>query len=73
MKSYSTYVNHYQNVVQLLAKRKTDKGLQNMLEGLKPQSAGKGIKDYLIMPIQRIPRYQMLLHVYITKKKKKKN
>jgi len=33
-----------------------------MLEGLKPQATGKGIKDYLIMPIQRIPRYQMLLH-----------
>merc|ERR1712137_545842 len=62
LKSYSTYVNHYQNVVQLLAKRKTDKNLQNMLESLKPQAAGKGIKDYLIMPIQRIPRYQMLLH-----------
>lgn len=56
-------MNHYQNVVQLLAKRRSDKNLQTMLESLKPQTAGKGIKDYLIMPIQRIPRYQMLLQV----------
>ena len=56
-------MNHYQNAVQLLAKKKTDKTLQNMLFRLKPQPAGKGIKDYMIMPIQRIPRYQMLLHV----------
>lgn len=52
--------------MQLLAKKKTDKALQAMLNGLKPQAAGKGIKDYMIMPIQRIPRYQMLLQVRLS-------
>ena len=51
--------------MQLLAKKKTDKALQAMLNGLKPQATGKGIKDYMIMPIQRIPRYQMLLQVSV--------
>lgn len=63
MKTYSQYVNHYQMVVQLLAKRKSDSELQNILESFKPDPRGKGIKDYMIMPIQRIPRYQMLLAV----------
>ena len=61
LKSYTQYVNHYQNVVQMLAKKKGDKQLQNFLDGLKPQQQGKGIKDYMIMPVQRIPRYEMLL------------
>ena len=26
-----------------------------------PTCGGKGIKDFLIMPVQRIPRYSMLL------------
>ena len=63
LKFYSQYVTHYQTVVQLLAKKKADKNLQTLLEKLKPESRGKGLKDYMIMPIQRIPRYQMLLTV----------
>lgn len=47
----------------MLAKKKADKQLQTFLDGLKPQQQGKGIKDYMIMPVQRIPRYEMLLIV----------
>ena len=61
LKSYSTYVNHYQTAVQLMAKKKDDRALQSMLNHLRPSAGGKGIKDYMIMPVQRIPRYQMLL------------
>ena len=63
LKSYSQYVNHYQTVVQLLAGQKNNSELQVLLEGLKASKTGKGIKDFLIMPIQRIPRYQMLIKV----------
>ena len=66
LKAYSQYVNHYQTVVQLLASKKGDTELQNLLESLKPSRTGKGIKDYLIMPVQRIPRYQMLVQVCIS-------
>ena len=63
LKSYSQYVNHYQQVVTLLADRKQDKQFQVFLIELKNQSTGKGIQDYMIMPVQRIPRYAMLLGV----------
>ena len=61
LKTYYQYVNHYQYVVQWLAKRKGDKVLQKILDGLKPEATGKGIKDFMIMPIQRIPRYKLFL------------
>ena len=62
-KSYSQYVSHYQVIVQILAQRKQDTELQQIFESLKPQALGKGLKDYMIMPVQRIPRYALLLHV----------
>lgn len=62
-KSYSQYVSHYQVIVQILAQRKQDTVLQQIFESLKPQALGKGLKDYMIMPVQRIPRYALLLHV----------
>ena len=64
LKTYFQYVNHYQIVVQWLANRKNDKLLQKTLEGLKPDPFAKGIKDYMIMPIQKIPRYRLFLSVH---------
>jgi len=62
LKSYTQYVSPYQTAVRLLAVRKDDEELQLLLESLKaPQCNGKGLKDLLIMPVQRIPRYNMIL------------
>eukprot|EP01095_Lingulamoeba_sp_RSL-Kostka_P007919 TRINITY_DN2582_c0_g1_i1.p1 TRINITY_DN2582_c0_g1~~TRINITY_DN2582_c0_g1_i1.p1 ORF type:complete len:501 (+),score=122.08 TRINITY_DN2582_c0_g1_i1:60-1505(+) len=62
LKSYKQYVNHYQKVVPVLAKRKNDPKLQEVLNNMNNVATrGKGMKDFLIMPVQRIPRYNMLL------------
>ena len=64
MKTYTQYVTHYQPIVQMLKTRK-DALFTNYLNGLvTSECKGKGLKDYLIMPVQRIPRYNMMLAVY---------
>ena len=54
-------MNHYQQIVQILAKRKNEKQLKTIIDNLKETPTSKGFKDYMIMPVQRIPRYAMLL------------
>eukprot|EP01094_Clydonella_sp_ATCC50884_P016755 TRINITY_DN2808_c0_g1_i1.p1 TRINITY_DN2808_c0_g1~~TRINITY_DN2808_c0_g1_i1.p1 ORF type:complete len:447 (-),score=119.72 TRINITY_DN2808_c0_g1_i1:258-1520(-) len=62
LKTYKNYVGHYQKLVPLLAARKNDAAFVGILEGLKTKECkGHGLKDFLIMPIQRIPRYNMLI------------
>lgn len=62
LKAYTQYVTHYQPTLRLLRARKDDTLLQNTLKNLiVKECRGKGLKDFLIMPIQRIPRYNMML------------
>ena len=63
LKTYFSYMNHYQSVVPLLSATKGTE-FANKLESMKtPLCNGKGLRDFLIMPAQRIPRYLMLLIV----------
>jgi hypothetical protein len=66
MKMYSQYVQHYQKVVPLLAARRKVPKFEEMLNLLQSDSDKRTMKDFLIMPVQRIPRYSMLLSVCFT-------
>lgn len=62
LKTYTMYITHYQEVVKILASKKGDAKFQKVLEGvISVECQGKGLKDHLIMPVQRIPRYNMML------------
>mmetsp|Transcript_9071 Transcript_9071/g.37415 ORF Transcript_9071/g.37415 Transcript_9071/m.37415 type:complete len:442 (-) Transcript_9071:85-1410(-) len=62
LKTYTMYITHYQEVVKILASKKGDAKFQKVLEGvISKECQGKGLKDHLIMPVQRIPRYNMML------------
>eukprot|EP01104_Vermistella_antarctica_P021067 TRINITY_DN92_c0_g8_i1.p1 TRINITY_DN92_c0_g8~~TRINITY_DN92_c0_g8_i1.p1 ORF type:complete len:1299 (-),score=298.85 TRINITY_DN92_c0_g8_i1:294-4190(-) len=63
LKAYTQYLNHYQRAnTDALPRLRTDASLSRTIEYLKTDRCGnKGIKDFLIMPVQRIPRYRMLL------------
>ncbi|EGC30596.1 hypothetical protein DICPUDRAFT_41248 [Dictyostelium purpureum] len=60
--SYSTYVNNYNNAIKALEDAKKEEKFAEFLQETREQKA-KGIElvGYLIMPIQRMPRYVMLL------------
>merc|ERR1712137_222014 len=68
LKAYTQYVTHYQPTLRLLRARKDDIKLQSILTKLIIEDCkGKGLKDFLIMPIQRIPRYNMMLADLVSK------
>lgn len=64
MKLYIDYVNKYDNTIKLISEYEEKnetfrKMLQASMEDVDCQY--RGLKDFLIMPIQRIPRYVLLL------------
>ena len=63
-KTYTTYVNDYRIALGTL--KRLDEENPNFEPLMKrlldnPRTTGKTIKFFLIMPVQRIPRYTMLL------------
>eukprot|EP01117_Protostelium_nocturnum_P009690 TRINITY_DN3460_c0_g1_i5.p1 TRINITY_DN3460_c0_g1~~TRINITY_DN3460_c0_g1_i5.p1 ORF type:complete len:943 (+),score=313.09 TRINITY_DN3460_c0_g1_i5:1091-3919(+) len=64
LKAYSAYVNTYQaGHMSLLTCKQQSKELTKWLyeRRTNPSCENKDITDFLIMPVQRIPRYSMLL------------
>lgn len=64
MPIYSRYMATYPNAVKLMAeKEKKAKGFRTLLTDLtkKIVRGGMGLENYLIMPVQRVPRYAMLI------------
>lgn len=59
-KMYIEYVVNYNNVLNIFAKEKKNKRLQKFLET--KRSENKSLISHLILPIQRIPRYMLLLN-----------
>lgn len=64
MKLYIDYVNNYGNTIKLIkdyekSNENFKKFLQSNMEDVDCQL--RGIQDFLIMPIQRVPRYVLLL------------
>lgn len=64
LRCYTNYVNNYNNSIALLTQLEENSDFANFLKSLTDsQIKGKSIYTYLIMPIQRIPRYILLLKV----------
>ena len=70
MKTYTLYVNEYGTALALLKEMNQSPEFVALMKQLAedvrntPLDPGKQtMKDFLIMPVQRIPRYTMLLQV----------
>jgi hypothetical protein len=63
LKMYSQYTERYENVLRLLEELSKNEAIANYLMELHthPLCKGLDLRSYLIMPIQRIPRYRLLL------------
>jgi hypothetical protein len=64
LKIYSVYVKNYQNAMRLVGEyeKKNSAFGQLLSETLKSQnSKGLSLQAYLLTPVQRIPRYKLLL------------
>jgi len=61
LKTYTQYVTHYSKTQSVLTTYKLDQHVQATLESLKPANESRGIKSFLIMPVQHIPRLSLLL------------
>jgi len=66
LKVYSTYINGYEKAVDTLEKcKKTVPNFKKFLEETRAKHSaelgGRNLDDFLIMPVQRIPRYVILL------------
>lgn len=64
LKTYSLYVNNFSNASELLEKQQRKNArFKEFLAQCKqdPRVLSKGVIDFLIMPVQRIPRYSLLL------------
>jgi hypothetical protein len=59
---YSGYINRYDVAVKVVTKHATNSSFQRFLEKAQAESKSNlGLMAYLIMPVQRIPRYVLLL------------
>jgi hypothetical protein len=64
LKAYMQFVNHYPHALGLLTKRsETDEAFKAALEraSTNPRCRNNDIASFMIMPIQRVPRYVLLL------------
>ncbi|KAL9650367.1 hypothetical protein ABK040_016434 [Willaertia magna] len=65
MKLYTEYINNFQNAATILReRRKKNQNLNNYLNKCKEtreECKGLDITSFMILPVQRIPRYQLLL------------
>eukprot|EP00003_Mantamonas_plastica_P017024 TRINITY_DN2844_c0_g1_i10.p1 TRINITY_DN2844_c0_g1~~TRINITY_DN2844_c0_g1_i10.p1 ORF type:complete len:1160 (+),score=379.73 TRINITY_DN2844_c0_g1_i10:139-3480(+) len=62
LKVYAQYVNNYTSAMPTLAKlQKTKKKFNKFLEEALANSGLNDLPSFLIMPVQRIPRYRLLL------------
>jgi hypothetical protein len=60
LKSYAIYASNYATALNVLAEWRSSSTMSNLLEQGR-KSYGQDIEFYLILPIQRIPRYELLL------------
>ena len=67
LRLYSNYVNHYPRSQEVLKRMYQSPSSGKLLRQLdeQPEVRGLSLKDYLIMPVQRVPRYILLLQALI--------
>merc|ERR1712137_809746 len=70
LRCYTTYVNNYNNAIEILTELEENSEFAAKLKIMTDSGIkGKSLYTYLIMPIQRIPRYILLLNELIRKTK----
>jgi len=63
---YSVYFANYQKAIDQLHALKKDNSVNNLLETLKGRGKDdRNLESFLIMPIQRLPRYKLLFTVSV--------
>jgi hypothetical protein len=68
LKMYSEYLRNYDNALVILQGLKTNKKFQAFLQEKRKDAECKlPLTSYLIMPIQRVPRYELLLRELVKK------
>eukprot|EP00002_Diphylleia_rotans_P026301 TRINITY_DN5232_c0_g1_i3.p1 TRINITY_DN5232_c0_g1~~TRINITY_DN5232_c0_g1_i3.p1 ORF type:complete len:668 (+),score=102.18 TRINITY_DN5232_c0_g1_i3:60-2063(+) len=67
LRLYAPYINTYDETTKFLAKAAKQTSFANLLKKLEtdPKAYGLTMASYLITPVQRIPRYQLLLQELI--------
>lgn len=64
LKCYSSYVGNYDTAMETISGLKKNKAFQKFLDEKRKDTSSTGgldLMSYLIMPIQRLPRYRMLI------------
>jgi RhoGEF domain len=63
LKMYSVYVSKYDRAIAVMGKHSSNKKFHSFLNKQRsdPDCAGLDLMSYLIMPVQRLPRYELLL------------
>lgn len=63
LKSYTAYCNDFENTRHILTRLKKNSSFKSFFDKISANEAlhGKTIFDLMILPVQRIPRYRMLL------------
>lgn len=64
-KQYSFYTNNYQRALSALVDCKAQRNFKNFLYYVEKELGVQDITDILITPVQRIPRYMMLIKVLL--------
>jgi hypothetical protein len=65
---YIKYINGYDDSIIALKKMKEDKEFEKLCNDLKGYTKGNTpIESMLVLPVQRLPRYRLLLEVKILK------
>ncbi len=63
LKVYSTYVNKHPSAIELLIKlQRSSSRFRKFLDECMNKT-GMDVESYLILPIQRLPRYELILNV----------
>jgi len=63
LRMYTEYLNQYEQSMEVFQRNRKNKKFQRFLKQQREDPASKGLDlcSYLIMPVQRIPRYELLL------------
>lgn len=63
LKTYKTYCDNYDKAIAVYERIRAKKSLASFFKGAEAACGGFTLPFFLIMPVQRIPRYMLLLRV----------
>ncbi|ELP94641.1 Rho/RAC guanine nucleotide exchange factor, putative [Entamoeba invadens IP1] len=60
-KVYFLYISHYNSTVEILATHDKNEKFFKLIQDISKTTENLDLRSYLIMPVQRLPRYKLLL------------